>query len=270
MSAQRFRSLHHGDRVLFLPNVWDGATAALFARAGARAVATTSAALAWAQGYADGSALPRSALFAALDAVCRCAAGLPVSVDLEDGYSDDPREVAMLVREVVARGAVGINIEDRAQSPDLLVAKIGAIRDLCGVGVFINARCDVYLRGVASGDAALDQTVERAAAYERAGADGFYPIGLSDSQTLGRLARATGLPINVLAGTALPPAQSLYALGIRRVTAGPALAELAYGTATAAAAAFAAEGDVRAMFTDRAVDFDDVNALMQGMRRDPA
>src|SRR5579863_4789024 len=207
MSFEAFRALHHRERVLFLPNVWDAASAALFAQAGAEAIATTSAAVAWARGYADGGALPREELVSALRSVCRAAGELPVSADIEHGYSDDPARVASLVVELTEIGVAGINLEDGGGPPDLLAAKIVAVKRAVRAknrDVFVNARADVYLRGLAEGDAAIRETIARAMIYERAGADGFYPIAVTDTKAISEIAHATKLALNVLADRSLP------------------------------------------------------------------
>ncbi|MEO7886490.1 MAG: isocitrate lyase/phosphoenolpyruvate mutase family protein, partial [Polaromonas sp.] len=144
---QQFVQLHqapHG--VLLLPNAWDAASVKIFEASGAKAVATSSASLAWACGYADGGALPPDEL---LDAVARITRVLkvPLTVDMEDGYSQDPAEVGRLAAELVDVCAVGINLEDGSDAPALLADKIRAIRSaLKGKPLFINARTDVYLR----------------------------------------------------------------------------------------------------------------------------
>jgi 2-methylisocitrate lyase-like PEP mutase family enzyme len=113
-----FQSLHEGG-LLLLANCWDGGSARLAQAAGARALATSSASLAWANGYADGSHLPPGLLLQSVRGIARVS-DLPLTVDIEDGYSDEPEQVASLVRELMDAGAVGINIEDGAGRPELL------------------------------------------------------------------------------------------------------------------------------------------------------
>src|SRR5580700_10695796 len=144
MSSQLFRNLHRGPGLLLLPNAWDAITARLIERLGAKAIATTSAGLAWSRGYADGNALPEDQLIAATRDMARVIR-VPLTVDIEAGYSEDPGAVARLVARVLAVGVVGINIEDGASSPDLLCKKIAAIRDHIahsGADLFINTRTD--------------------------------------------------------------------------------------------------------------------------------
>ena len=164
---EQFVALHQGPSPLLLANAWDAASARLWQEAGAKAIATTSAAVAWARGYADGGALPREVLLDSLRDVVRVTS-VPVTADVEDGYGDDPESVASFIAEVAATGAVGINLEDGGAAPEQLAAKIRAIRArLSGTPLFINARTDVYLRGMATGDAAIAMTIERLRLYSR-------------------------------------------------------------------------------------------------------
>ena len=139
-AAARFRDLHR-QGLLRLANAWDAGTARLIEQRGAAAVATTSAGLAWAQGYADGDRLDPDVLLQAVSRIARVIR-VPLTVDVEGGYSDDPDSVAALVLRVVHAGAAGINLEDGAGAPDLLAAKIRAICEACvaqGADVFIHA-----------------------------------------------------------------------------------------------------------------------------------
>jgi 2-methylisocitrate lyase-like PEP mutase family enzyme len=260
------RALHAGVELLVLPNVWDAASAALFAAAGAKAIATTSAGLAWAGGFADGDVLPRASLRFAVGSIVRVAFGLPVTVDIESGYANEPDAVAALVEELRALGIAGVNIEDASASPELLAEKIAAVkRGLAANGddVFINARTDVYLRDLASGDDALRETIARGRRYAAAGADGFFVPGLTDSETIRRIAADVALPLNLLAARGLAPARELYGLGARRLSAGASIARLAYAAGRAAAAAFVRDGDGPALFTGAAIDYGETNDLLQ-------
>src|SRR3984885_9168135 len=115
MSTKLFRDLHQGPGLLLLPNAWDAITARLIESLGAKAIATTSAGLAWSRGYADGNTLPEDQLLAAIGAVARVIR-VPLSVDIEAGYSEDAGAVARLVTHLLDIGVVGINIEDGAGS----------------------------------------------------------------------------------------------------------------------------------------------------------
>ncbi|MCF3129434.1 isocitrate lyase/PEP mutase family protein [Streptomyces olivochromogenes] len=239
--ALAFRSLHVPGRPLVLPNAWDAMSARLTEDAGAAAVATTSAGLAWALGAADGDRLERGR---ALDAVARIAATVrvPVSADIESGYADDPAGVADTVRAVLAAGAVGVNIEDALyeegsgplrpvgeQAERIAAAREAA--DAQGVPLFVNARIDTFLRG--AGD--VDATLERAAAFRAAGADGIFVPGAVDPGTVKVLADGVDGPLNILVGPGAPPVAELAALGVARISTGSALAEAAHAVVRRAA-----------------------------------
>lgn len=258
----QFVALHDTDVPLLLPNAWDAASARLWQEAGATAIATTSAAVAWALGHADGGRLPRQELLGSLRAMLRVVS-VPVTVDLEDGYSDDPLAVADLARAIVEAGAVGVNIEDGAGAPALLVDKIRAIREPGGAApLFVNARTDVYLRGLASGDDAVAMAIERLTAYRDAGADGGFVPGLASAEDAARIVAAVpGLAINVMAMPDLASLDALAQAGVRRISAGPAFFRHAYGTAEASVKAWL-DGDFAPAFTN-GLDYARMNALFQ-------
>lgn len=260
MSVAEFRALHGGPTPLILVNAWDAGSARLMASLGARAIATTSAAVAWAHGWPDGDTLPRDLLLTSLRAIVG-AVDVPVSADVEGGFSDDPAAVADLVAAVVEAGAVGINIEDGSAPPDLLCAKLAAIRAACGDALFVNARTDVYLRGLVPADARLAETQRRATLYAAAGADGLFVPGVTDAYDIATLAAGTALPLNVLARPGLPGALALGALGVRRLSAGSGVAEAAWAAARARATAFLNDGDSDALCAGGG-NYATINALM--------
>ena len=258
-----FASLHTAPQPLVIPNAWDAASAALFADAGASAIATSSASLAWSLGYADGGTLPRDELLAAIRRIQRVI-HIPLTVDLEGGYSNDPPTVAALVAEVAALGVAGINLEDGAQAPSLLADKIAASRQaLDNTPIFINTRTDVYLRGMATGDAAVAMALERAALYHSAGADGLFVPGMHSVQDTVRVARQTALPLNLMLLPNMPSISDLFTAGTRRFTAGPANFQTAYGHARTLAQALVVDHHVAGLFNN-AVGYDAMNALFTG------
>src|ERR1700683_1449426 len=180
MSAQSFRDLHQPPALLVLPNAWDAGSARLIESLGAKAIATTSAGVAWARGYPDGNALPTEELLSAAREIRRVIR-VPLSVDVEAGYSDDPRSVARLTARLLAGGASGINIEDGADPPELLCRKIKAVRKQA-VGakadLFINVRTDVYLRGLSSGAAETEGVLRRGGGARGARGGGGGVVGL--------------------------------------------------------------------------------------------
>lgn len=257
-----FRQLHAGPDLLQIANVWDAGSAVLVQGLGARALATTSAGLAWALGYADGNELPIDEYTAALRRMARVAR-VPLSADAEAGYSDDPATVADNVMRLVEAGAAGINLEDGAGAPALLCRKLEAIRTAtarAGVDLFINARCDVWLRNLAPGRA-VDEVLQRARDYAAAGADGLFAAGVTAVEDIQALVSGQPLPLNVMARPALPDQATLRRLGVRRLSAGSAIAEAAWGRAQRAAAGFLATGGGAEVY-DGAAPYPQVNAAL--------
>jgi 2-methylisocitrate lyase-like PEP mutase family enzyme len=239
-----FRRLHAGPDLLFLANAWDAGSARLIESLGAPAIATTSAGVAWSHGYADGGHLTIELQVATVAAIARVI-GVPLTADIEDGYSADPAVAGENVARVVDAGAVGINLEDGAGTPDLLCAKIEHAKRAAarlGVDLFVNARTDVYLRKLAEGDAALNETIARARRYRAAGCDGVFVPAVVDAAAIRALAEAIELPLNVLAWPGLPAIADLQALDVRRLSCGAGAALAALNRARAYASAFLTEG----------------------------
>jgi len=261
-AASELRRLH-GDGILLLANAWDAGTARLVESLGAKAVATTSAAVAWSHGYADGDNLPLARLVATVESIARVV-GIPISVDVEGGYSDDPVVVADVVAAVIDAGGVGINIEDADKSPDLLCAKIESAKSAAarrGVDLFVNARTDVYLRGLVEAERRVDESLAREERYRAAGADGIFVPGVLAAEEIRAIASGARLPLNVLAWPGLPAANELEALGVRRLSAGSGIAQNVYGRIRDLTSAFLSHG-VSDPLSEGAMPYPDVNALM--------
>lgn len=252
----KFRALHNG--FLVLPNAWDAASARVAQDLGAKAVATSSAAVAWSHGYADGEAMPREVVLTATRETLRVVS-VPVTVDSEAGYSSDPAQAAAHVATLIDLGVAGINIEDGRDAPDLLAAKIRAIRAL-GKDVFINARADVYLKNLVGDGEKLAEMILRAKLYEAAGADGFFAPSMSDLSAIEQVVHATRLPVNCLVQKTLPPLADLKRIGVRRISAGAAIGRAAYGAAVRAAKMLLDEGKPDVIFASSA-DCPDFNPL---------
>lgn len=220
-----FRDLHHTEAPLLLPNAWDVGSAIAFADAGFPAVGTTSFGIGAAAGRPDGI---RASKKGTADLVqCLSELQIYVSADIEDGYSDDPREVADLVAEL---GADGINIEDSTGGalvdPIRHAEKITQIK-LRSPETFVNARVDNYWVGQ---DTTVLAVLERAHVYAEAGADGIFVPGVTAQADLSRVATEIPLPVNSLVVPGLT-LEDLARLGIRRVSTG----SLAYRAAIDAA-----------------------------------
>ena len=244
-SAELFRRLHSGPDLLVLTNAWDGVSATVMVGLGAKAVATSSAAVAWSHGHPDGNALPVPLLTATLRDIARVVS-VPITADIEAGYSDDPRTVGDTVGALIDVGVVGINIEDGAGTPDLLCRKIELARraaDRSGVPLFVNARTDVILRRLVGEHEVIAEAISRAARYTEAGADGIFVPGVIDAAAIETLATEITRPLNVMARPGLPSAGELHRLGVRRLSAAAWLARVALKAMREAAATFLATGD---------------------------
>lgn len=244
-NAAAFHALHRGPAVLRLPNAWDAASARVIESAGAKAIATSSAAVAWAHGYADGHHLPVSKLVTTISEIARVVS-VPVTVDAEGGYADDPKQAGENVAALIGVGAVGINLEDGRDPHELHVRKVDAVRaaaEKAGVDLFINARTDVWLKQLVPADAALEEGIRRGKALKAAGASGFFAPMLIDADDLATVAREVGLPLNAMARPGLPPAAELAQLGVRRLSAATGVAAAAWAAVRAATEAFLENGD---------------------------
>ena len=246
---ETFHALHAGPAILVLPNAWDAASAALMEDAGAKAVATSSAAMAWAHGYPDGDHLPARKLLAMIAEMARVIT-VPLTADIEGGYTEDLEVLSATITAVVAAGAVGINMEDGRRDPELHARKVEAARraaDRAGVKLFINARADVYLKHLAEGEAALAEMLRRAELYRSAGANGFFAPGVHEPEVIAALVRGVQLPLNIMGWPGVPVAAELEALGVRRVSSATGVFRAAYAQAIHATTAFLHDGDATAL-----------------------
>ena len=271
--ARLFRALHDPLSPLALANVWDVAGARLVEAAGAAAIATTSAGVAWGLGAADGNRLDRDQAVALIARVV-AAVDVPVSADIESGFGDTAAEVGRTVGLVIAAGAIGVNIEDAhttALSPlrptgeqAERIAAARAAADAAGVALFINARVDTYLRGVGDEAGRLPETLDRARAYLDAGADGVFVPGVTDPATVAALTAGIDAPVNILVGPGAPAVAELSKLGVARVSLGSWLAEAAYAVVRRGAEELVNSGTYTTL--DQSLGYQELNGLMRGDR----
>jgi 2-methylisocitrate lyase-like PEP mutase family enzyme len=250
--AQRFRALHDRRNLLVLPNAWDAGSARVFADLGFDAIATTSGGVAWSLGYADGERAPLAEVTAAIRRMVRVTP-LPLSVDFESGYGESPEAVAASVREVIAAGAVGINLEDgirheRLRSSDDAARRIAAAREAAraaGVPIVINARVDLWIvASDASTDERVEEALRRARAYLSAGADCIYPIALAEPEVIARFCLALDAPVNIGVRAGMPGVAELARLGVARISTATRLAALALSCAREAAQELRCDGSL--------------------------
>lgn len=267
--ALRFRSLHVAGRPLVLPNAWDVASARIIEAAGAAAVATTSAGVAWDLGAADGDRLGRDRALGAVAGIAG-AVGVPVTADIESGYAADPAGVARTVRSVLDAGAVGVNIEDALYEGDTplravaaqaeRIAAARAAADAADVPLFVNARIDTYLRGVGERDDRIGLTLERAAAFLAAGADGIFVPGAVDPGTVKTLVAGIEGPLNVMAGQGAPSVAEFAGLGVARISIGAGIAQAAHAVVRRAARELLSEGTYESLAGG--LDYGELNSLL--------
>lgn len=266
-NAELLASLHRRGSPLVLFNVWDAVSARIIEELGYPALATGSAAVAWAHGFADGEIIPRDVMLAAVARIARCVR-VPVSADLEGAYGLTVRDAAATARGAIEAGASGLNFEDtgepgRLLDVDLQCERIEAMVEMgkrLGVPLVVNARTDVFLRSIGSDEEwRIAQAIQRGNAFLAAGAHCVYPIGSLNEETIARLAREIRGPINVLATPQTPPIARLAQLGVARVSIGPAGIAHALAHVRRAAQLLRDEGTFE--FTSDRIPGDELNAL---------
>ena len=242
-----FKALHDRRDTFIIPNPWDAGSARILQAAGFKALATTSAGLAFSLGRRDG-AVGRDEALANARAIVD-ATDLPVSADLENCYGDDPATIAETMRLAFATGLAGASVEDASGRPDTPIyvrshalarveAAVEAARSLPHPFT-VTARAEGFLHG--QGD--LDEVIARLQAFERAGADVVYAPGLPDLDAVRAVVQAVRRPVNVLIRGASPPSlEELRALGVVRISVGALLSRAALTAVTEAAREMAERG----------------------------
>ena len=271
--AEAFRAMHDRSRILVLPNAWDAMSARVIEEAGARAIATTSAGVAFSVGYPDGEAMPRDEMIAAIARIARVVT-IPVSADIESGFASDTRELAEMIRRVIDAGAVGINLEDQIHDGahslydlDTAVDRVSVARETAnsgGVPLVINARTDVYLLGIGEPDTRFEHAIRRANAYRKAGADCLFLPAVTRRTDIERIVPALESPLNLLAFPGLPTVSELEQLGVARVSVGTGLTLNAMTGLKKTVGELLSTGNYESMRGD--VTFADANRLMAGRK----
>ncbi|MEO8274878.1 MAG: isocitrate lyase/phosphoenolpyruvate mutase family protein [Thermoanaerobaculia bacterium] len=230
-----FRALHYRSTAFVIPNPWDVGSARLLAGLGFEALATTSAGYAFSVGKRDNT-VGRDEIIRHVRAIVE-STDLPVSADLENGFGDDPRDVAETIRQGMEAGLAGGSIEDAtARTADPLYSlahaaeRVRAAAETAHAGSIpftLTARAENHLVG----NPDLGDTIRRLQAYQEAGADVLYAPGLTGRDEIAELVRSVDRPVNVLLGLAgmKLSVADLEALGVRRVSVGSALARAAFG-----------------------------------------
>jgi len=226
--SETFRSLHVPGKPIILFNIWDAGSAKVVAGTGAKALATGSAPVAMAQGFKDGEIMPFELALQNIERILT-AVDIPVTMDLEGGYGESAQDVANTIGSAMEKGIAGFNFEDQVVGTselypaDTQVKRVAAARTAAGTSGFLNARTDIFLKAKPDthNKAMLDDAIERAKAYEQAGADGFFAPGLADEKMIATLCEKISLPVNIIALPHVPPNSKLAELGVARISYGP-------------------------------------------------
>ena len=261
--AKALRAMHGGE-ILVLPNAWDVSSARVIQQAGFGAIATTSAGIAFTMGYPDGQRISREEMLAVVSRIAT-AVEIPVTADVEAGYGITPEDAARTARDVLAAGAVGMNLEDATGDPEnplfelsLQVERVRAVREL---PVVLNARTDVYLLEAGVPEKRYDEAIRRLAAFRDAGADCVFVPGLRDAATIGRLVKDLQCPVNILAGPGSPSVPELQKLGVARVSLGSSVMRATLGLLRRVAEDLKGAGTYTSL--EGGIPFADVNRMME-------
>jgi 2-methylisocitrate lyase-like PEP mutase family enzyme len=223
----KFSKLHVPGTPLILYNIWDVGSAIAVAAAGAKAIATSSYAVAHANGFDDGEHIPMSIVVENLRRIVQ-GVDLPVSVDLESGYGENPEDLGQTINMAIAAGAIGCNLEDSEPTSGAVrglieqTQRIKSARraaDIARLPFFLNARCDLFFQGTPE-ERILEEAIERAHAYADAGANGFFVPGLHKISVIAELVKQSPIPVNIMVDEPNPPIKALSESGVARVSYG--------------------------------------------------
>ena len=223
---ETFAALHVPGDPVILYNIWDPGSAVAVAAAGAKALATGSHPVGDAAGFGDGQKVPLDYVFANATRIM-AAVELPLTVDFEGAYSEDPQQGGANVAALAAIGVVGCNFEDQVIGGEVVhplkaqAKRIEAIRKAVGDAFFINARTDLYIKSSNHDAALLDEVIERGKAFADAGASGFFVPRMADPKQAERVVKEVPLPLNLIAFPGAPDKKVWASAGVARISHGP-------------------------------------------------
>ncbi|MBW7891874.1 MAG: isocitrate lyase/phosphoenolpyruvate mutase family protein [Chitinophagaceae bacterium] len=210
--AEKLHALHHAEEMLVIPNAWDAVSAKIFEKSGFPAIATTSSGISWSCGYQDAEHIPPELMLEVIARIARVVK-VPVTADIEGGYyRNDFQKLSAFIEGVIDAGAVGINLEDGDAVSGSLndlehqLEKIRLVKDICrkkGVNLFLNARTDAMVMARGDMKSKIQTCIERAAAFQSAGADGIFVPFVKEMDTVIALKRGIELPLNILIANTL-------------------------------------------------------------------
>ena len=233
--ANQFHQLHHSEKLLILPNIWDSLGALLLENMGYPAIATASASVAFSRGFNDGEQIPFEELLVILERITTNV-NLPVTADIESGFADNENRLAENIRQVIQTGVVGINFEDTDKKTGGLYSietqckRLEVIKNVAekmDVPLFVNARADVYLRGKGTAEEKLEETIKRGIAYKNAGADCFFPLAAQKESDIKSIVDTLQMPVNIILIPGVPAIDTLHKNGVKRISLGPGFLKIA-------------------------------------------
>ncbi len=224
-----FKNLNNHGSSLLLGNVWNAQSALLFEKLGFKAIGTSSAAIATSLGYEDGEKMPFEDLVRIVRNI-QSKINIPLTVDIESGYSRNTSEIINNIVSLQKLGVVGINIEDsitndernivNAQEFGRTIQSIKSYLSNNHIKIFINVRTDFYIMGLAN---PFEETLKRIKIYEESGADGIFVPCIVAENEIKKVVESTSLPVNVMCMPNLPNFNNLEKLGVKRISIGPFL-----------------------------------------------
>lgn len=236
---QTFYELHHRQQPLVIANAWNAKSAQIIEKAGFEAIATSSGAIADSLGYKDGENIPFDEMMYIIQRI-KAVSSIPLSVDMERGYTDDPKILKENIQKIIDTGVAGINLEDH-QGEEIYLRKLYTIRNYLQQSnqqLFINARTDVFLQKLPN---PLETVIVRAGLYKDAGAEGLFVTGVQDTDLIKAIVSAVSLPVNVVGVSSLSSVELLADCGVKRISMAGILYTAGYkkteGLATAIKAA---------------------------------
>lgn len=223
---QPFETLHQQDSPILICNVWDVPSAKLAEKLHFKAIGTSSGAIAQMLGYRDGEEMSFAELVYIVKRIM-ANVQIPLSVDLEAGYSREPRQIAEHIKQLLDLGVVGVNLEDSLVGQerylleaDAFASHLEAIIKKLGdqaKDIFINLRTDTFLL---EHPEPVQETLARASLYHQAGANGLFVPCIQQEEDIREVVEENRLPVNVMCMPALPPFSTLKALGVKRISMG--------------------------------------------------
>jgi 2-methylisocitrate lyase-like PEP mutase family enzyme len=225
---ENFRNLNQSSDILHIGNIWDTQSALIFEKQNYKALGTSSLAMANSLGFEDGEELSFETLLTIVKEIIS-KVNIPLTVDIEGGYSRDTNKIIENIISLYEIGVVGVNIEDsivtngdRTILPEndfaIILKNIKKVLEEKNINIFINVRTDYFIMGL---DNALEETIKRVKLYEQNGADGIFVPCIVDIKDIKEVVNVTTLPVNIMTMPNLPSFDVLQKVGVKRVSQGP-------------------------------------------------